>query len=74
MSSTLLAERLHVGECFGGLAQIAVAYGKAEPAARLLGATEAVYESLGFVLEGRKRKSLDLGNGPEDMLVMAMVW
>jgi RimJ/RimL family protein N-acetyltransferase len=33
-----------------------------------------LYESLGFVTEGRKRKSMDLGNGPEDMLLMALVW
>lgn len=33
-----------------------------------------LYESLGFVVEGRKRKATDLGNGPEDMLVMALVW
>ena len=32
-----------------------------------------LYESIGFQIEGRKRKSIDLGNGPEDMLVMAMV-
>jgi RimJ/RimL family protein N-acetyltransferase len=33
-----------------------------------------LYESLGFVTEGRKRKSMDLGRGPEDMLLMALVW
>jgi RimJ/RimL family protein N-acetyltransferase len=33
-----------------------------------------LYESLGFVTEGRKRKSMDLGNGPEDMILMALVW
>jgi L-phenylalanine/L-methionine N-acetyltransferase len=33
-----------------------------------------LYESVGFVIEGCKRKSMNLGNGPEDMLVMAMVW
>jgi ribosomal protein S18 acetylase RimI-like enzyme len=33
-----------------------------------------LYESLGFVTEGRKRKSMDLGKGPEDMLLMALVW
>lgn len=33
-----------------------------------------LYESLGFVTEGRKRKSMDLGHGPEDMLLMALVW
>jgi putative acetyltransferase len=34
----------------------------------------ALYQSLGFQIEGRKRKSYDLGRGPEDMLVMALVW
>ena len=33
-----------------------------------------LYESLGFVTEGRKRKSMDLGRGPEDMHLMALVW
>jgi putative acetyltransferase len=34
----------------------------------------ALYESLGFQLEGRRRKALDLRGRPEDMLLMALVW
>jgi RimJ/RimL family protein N-acetyltransferase len=34
----------------------------------------ALYESLGFVIEGRRRKALNLRGGPEDMLLMALVW
>jgi RimJ/RimL family protein N-acetyltransferase len=34
----------------------------------------ALYESLGFVLEGRRRKALNLRGRPEDMLLMALVW
>lgn len=33
-----------------------------------------LYESLGFVLEGRRRKALSLGGRYEDLLVMALVW
>ena len=33
-----------------------------------------LYEGLGFVLEGRRRKALDLRGEPEDMLLMALVW
>jgi len=34
----------------------------------------ALYESLGFVLEGQRRKALNLRGRPEDMLLMALVW
>ena len=33
-----------------------------------------LYESLGFVVEGRMRKSRDFGGGPQDSLLMALVW
>lgn len=38
-----------------------------EPAIRL-------YRSLGFQVEGCCRKSTNLGNGPQDMLLMSLVW
>jgi len=34
----------------------------------------ALYESLGFVLEARRRKALNLRGLPEDMLLMALTW
>ncbi len=34
----------------------------------------ALYESQGFVLEGRRRKALNLRGLPEDMLLMALTW
>jgi RimJ/RimL family protein N-acetyltransferase len=34
----------------------------------------ALYESLGFVLEARRRKALNLRGRPEDMLLMALTW
>jgi len=34
----------------------------------------ALYESLGFVLEARRRKALNLRGQPEDMLLMALTW
>lgn len=34
----------------------------------------ALYESLGFELEARKRKSMALRGEPEDMLLMSLVW
>jgi len=34
----------------------------------------ALYEGLGFVLEGRRRKALNLRGRPEDMLLMALTW
>lgn len=34
----------------------------------------ALYESLGFVLEARKEKSVNIRGLPEDMLLMALVW
>jgi len=33
-----------------------------------------LYESLGFMLEGRRRKALNLRGEPEDMLLMSLVW
>jgi RimJ/RimL family protein N-acetyltransferase len=33
-----------------------------------------LYESLGFVLEGRKTKAINLRGRPEDMLLMALTW
>jgi len=38
------------------------------------GAAIALYESLGFVLEARRRKALNLRGRPEDMLLMALTW
>jgi RimJ/RimL family protein N-acetyltransferase len=34
----------------------------------------ALYESLGFVLEGRMVKAINLRGQPEDMLLMALTW
>ena len=34
----------------------------------------ALYERLGFELEGRRRKALNLRGRPEDMLLMALTW
>ena len=34
----------------------------------------ALYEGLGFVLEARRRKALNLRGRPEDMLLMALTW
>lgn len=34
----------------------------------------ALYESLGFQLEARTRKSINLRGQPEDMFLMALVW
>ena len=34
----------------------------------------ALYESLGFVLEARKAKAINLRGQPEDDLLMALVW
>jgi len=34
----------------------------------------SLYESLGFVLEGTRRKALNLRGRPEDMLLMALTW
>jgi len=34
----------------------------------------ALYESLGFELEARRRKALNLRGRPEDMLLMALTW
>ena len=34
----------------------------------------ALYESLGFQLEGRKRKAVNLRGRPEDEFLMALVW
>jgi RimJ/RimL family protein N-acetyltransferase len=34
----------------------------------------ALYESLGFTLEARRKKAVDLQGEPEDMLLMALVW
>ena len=34
----------------------------------------ALYESLGFVLEGRMIKAVNLRGPPEDMLLMALTW
>ena len=34
----------------------------------------ALYESLGFELEARRRKALNLRGAPEDMLLMALTW
>jgi RimJ/RimL family protein N-acetyltransferase len=34
----------------------------------------ALYESLSFILEGKRRKALNLRGRPEDMLLMALVW
>jgi putative acetyltransferase len=33
-----------------------------------------LYQSMGFVVEGRKRKAVDLRGQPEDDLLMALVW
>ncbi|CAA9579804.1 MAG: hypothetical protein AVDCRST_MAG49-4660 [uncultured Thermomicrobiales bacterium] len=44
-----LREKLHVGECFCGLARIAAATGQADRAARLLGSTDALNESMGYL-------------------------
>jgi putative acetyltransferase len=33
-----------------------------------------LYQSMGFVVEGRKRKAIDLRGQPEDDLLMALVW
>ena len=33
-----------------------------------------LYESLGFVLEARKTKAINLRGRPEDMLLMALTW
>jgi RimJ/RimL family protein N-acetyltransferase len=33
-----------------------------------------LYESLGFVLEARKTKAVNLRGRPEDMLLMALTW
>jgi putative acetyltransferase len=33
-----------------------------------------LYESLGFQREGVRRKSTDMGRGPQDMLLMSLVW
>ncbi|MEZ6024336.1 MAG: GNAT family protein [Hyphomonadaceae bacterium] len=34
----------------------------------------ALYESLGFVVEARKRAAINLRGTPEDLLLMALVW
>jgi RimJ/RimL family protein N-acetyltransferase len=34
----------------------------------------ALYESLGFVVEGRRRMAISLRGKPEDTLLMALVW
>ncbi|MEP7210854.1 MAG: GNAT family N-acetyltransferase [Alphaproteobacteria bacterium] len=34
----------------------------------------ALYESLGFVVEGRREKAINLRGEPEDTLLMALVW
>ncbi len=34
----------------------------------------ALYEGLGFVVEARRRKALNLRGQPEDMLLMALTW
>jgi RimJ/RimL family protein N-acetyltransferase len=34
----------------------------------------ALYESLGFQLEARKVKAVQMGGPPEDLLLMALVW
>jgi len=34
----------------------------------------ALYEKMGFVLEARRRKALNLRGQPEDMLLMALTW
>ena len=34
----------------------------------------ALYEGLGFVVEARRRKALNLRGRPEDMLLMALTW
>ncbi len=34
----------------------------------------ALYETLGFKMEGRKRKAINLRGRPEDEFVMALVW
>jgi len=34
----------------------------------------ALYESMGFELEARRRKALNLRGRPEDMLLMALTW
>ena len=33
-----------------------------------------LYESLGFEREGIRRKGTDMGRGPQDMLLMSLVW
>ena len=34
----------------------------------------ALYEALGFQMEGRKRKAVNLRGRPEDEFLMALVW
>jgi len=34
----------------------------------------ALYDSLGFQFEGRKKKAVDLRGSPEDSIIMALVW
>ena len=33
-----------------------------------------LYEGLGFVIEARKTKAINLRGRPEDMLLMALTW
>ncbi len=53
-----LREKIHLGGCLFGAARVAALSGQPQPAARLLGATEAFHEALGLILPPTLRAEL----------------